>query len=203
MQIRKEKILARGSQGMCDGLPQLHSLSCLYGFMSQVHFNGYSPLVASMLLDDFGLKMRTNWDHYFPYKDGYFQLSPEGVGEDVVVSCLALTGGPAKDWARWHACLSGSFSWWMTHMFNNRPMPLPDRERICTSVVNMTGSGDSHFLCVQLVKLGYHSFPQSRAMVADQYGIFPHDVPPSWDRWLTADMHDEQYRYYMAPFDAD
>ena len=200
MDIRRDKLLVRRSRNMCGGLPLLQELNCIYGFLSQMHFNGYSPLVASMLQDDFGVKLRTTWHEYFPYKDGYFMLPAEDVGADVIEACMKLTAGPAKDWARWHACYSGSFSWWLSHMFNNRPMSLPERERICIPLLNVTAAGDAHGLCMEVIKFGYHSFPQSRALVADEYGIFPHDVPPSWDRWFKADVHEEQYRYYMAPF---
>lgn len=162
--------------------------------------------------EELGFNINTTWhtDSHAPpaekLADHYYSLPAPGVGESIISLCRFLTPGASKDWPRWHACVSGSFAYWMSHMFRHRPMPLPEREEICPPFKRAETSSvelgiRSYALCMGLVKLGYLSYPRSRQLVPDQYGIFLGDTKPSWDEWFDADIHDEEYRYFMAPYD--
>ena len=94
-------------------------------------------------------------------------------------------------------------------MFRHRSMSLPDRELACSVFGNMTGTAvdaKTVFLCERAVSLGYFSYPQNRDAESDEYGLYhPHPGAerPTWAKWYKADVHAEEYKYYMSPFGDD
>lgn len=201
MKSRTERINKEGIRSWCRGLELEHELLCYFGMASQMHFNGFSAFVPTLASEEYGIKIRTTWEHFFPYEDNYTTLPMKDVGEDVMTACRALTSVDWNDWPRWHACISGSFDFWMPHMFRHRPVGLTERALMCDEMRRVAGQR-THTLCMKRIRIGYHSFPQVDSTSTDEYGIFPYpkEQPASWEMWWNADILDEKHKYYMAPF---
>lgn len=211
IQQRARMMIERGKGGkFCSNLTHEDTLACMWGLATNLFFNGNSQIFSHYAFDYWGLTLNSTWINYVPVRgqDGYLTVSAEYIGREVMAVCYKMTPGPYDNFAQWHACITGAFGLWMSHMFKYRPMPIAERQRICTAfreeIKGATEAYLSHLSCMKVVKIGFHSFipfddtPDDR----DEYLIYRDSRwNPTWDYWRTVQVDDEPFHAFMSPFD--